>query len=39
VGLGIILIAWVMTGIYVFWANNRYDNAVEALRRQVKHES
>jgi uncharacterized membrane protein (DUF485 family) len=39
VGLGIILLAWVLTGIYVFWANNRYDNAVEALKQQVKHES
>jgi uncharacterized membrane protein (DUF485 family) len=36
VGLGIILAAWVLTGIYVFWANNHYDNAVEALRKQVK---
>jgi uncharacterized membrane protein (DUF485 family) len=39
VGLGIILVAWVLTGIYVFWANNHYDNAVDALKQQVKHES
>jgi uncharacterized membrane protein (DUF485 family) len=39
VGLGIILAAWCLTGIYVFWANNRYDRAVEALRRQVQDES
>jgi uncharacterized membrane protein (DUF485 family) len=39
VGLGIILAAWVLTGIYVFWANTRYDREVEALRRQVQPES
>lgn len=37
VGLGIILLAWMLTGIYVFWANNRYDRQVEALRQQVQH--
>jgi uncharacterized membrane protein (DUF485 family) len=39
VGLGIILVAWVLTGLYVFWANNHYDKAVEALRQQVQHQS
>lgn len=34
VGLGIIVAAWLLTGIYVFWANNRYDQAVEDLRQQ-----
>lgn len=39
VGLGIILVAWLLTGIYVFWANNRYDRQVEALRHQVQRQS
>jgi uncharacterized membrane protein (DUF485 family) len=39
VGLGIILTAWLLTGIYVFWANNHYDREVETLRNQVRHES
>jgi uncharacterized membrane protein (DUF485 family) len=34
VGLGIIVAAWLLTGVYVFWANNSYDNAVEALKRE-----
>jgi uncharacterized membrane protein (DUF485 family) len=35
VGLGIIFSAWVLTGIYVFWANNSYDEAVQDLKKQV----
>ena len=35
VGLGIIFIAWVLTGIYVYWANNTYDKAVQELKKQV----
>ena len=38
VGLGIILAAWLLTGIYVFWANNSYDNAVDALKHQYEKE-
>ncbi|GGK65310.1 DUF485 domain-containing protein [Rufibacter glacialis] len=35
IGLGIILFAWVLTGIYVFWANNHYDTAVENLKNKI----
>ena len=35
VGLGIILFAWILTGIYVYWANNTYDAAVQKLKDQV----
>jgi uncharacterized membrane protein (DUF485 family) len=35
VGLGIIFIAWILTGIYVYWANNAYDKAVQELKKQV----
>lgn len=31
-GAGVILAAWALTGIYVAWANRRYDAAVEAIR-------
>lgn len=31
-GAGVIVIAWVLTGVYVRWANTRYDAAVHALR-------
>lgn len=36
IGLGIILAAWLLTGIYVFWANNSYDQAVGALKKQYE---
>jgi uncharacterized membrane protein (DUF485 family) len=35
IGLGIILFAWILTGIYVFWANNNYDEAVQDLKNKV----
>ncbi|WP_205502717.1 DUF485 domain-containing protein [Rufibacter psychrotolerans] len=36
VGLGIILFAWLLTGIYVFWANNKYDSSVENLKNKIQ---
>ncbi len=35
VGIGIILFAWLLTGIYIRWANTSYDNSVRELRNQV----
>lgn len=31
-GASVIAAAWVLTGVYVWWANNTYDPAVRALR-------
>ena len=31
-----ILFAWVLTGIYVWWANGRYDAAVASLKSQLE---
>ncbi|WP_223637057.1 DUF485 domain-containing protein [Corallococcus sp. EGB] len=28
-----ILFAWVLTGVYMSWANRKYDSALDALRR------
>jgi uncharacterized membrane protein (DUF485 family) len=36
VGLGIIVLAWLLTGIYVRWANKHYDNKVEELKKKLK---
>jgi uncharacterized membrane protein (DUF485 family) len=33
-GIGVIVAAWILTGIYVAWANSRYDVMVEALRKK-----
>lgn len=35
VGLGIILSAWLLTGVYVYWANTNYDNSVQNIKRKL----
>lgn len=37
VGFGIILLAWLLTGIYVWWANNYYDKEVEHFKNSIKN--
>ena len=37
-GLGLILVTVLLTGVYVRWANTSYDPAVEALRRELQPE-
>ena len=32
-GIGVIAAAWALTGIYVGWANSKYDGMVDALRK------
>lgn len=36
IGIGVILLAWVFTGIYVRWANRRYDGMVESVRGKIE---
>lgn len=36
VGLAVILIAWVLTGIYVFWANSTYDRLVREIKAGMR---
>lgn len=33
-GIGVILISWLATGVYVRWANKNYDGLADALRRK-----
>jgi len=35
IGIGIILFAWMLTGVYIRWANKTYDKSVRELRNQV----
>ncbi|MFZ9848238.1 MAG: DUF485 domain-containing protein [Flavobacteriales bacterium] len=35
IGIGLILLAWLMTGIYTYWANNFYDKEVEELKKKL----
>lgn len=34
-GVGVIVISWLLTGIYVRWANNTYDIMVENVKRKI----
>jgi uncharacterized membrane protein (DUF485 family) len=36
IGIGVILASWVLTGIYVRWANNRYDTLVENVKEKLE---
>lgn len=35
VGIGIIIFAWLLTGVYTRWANRHYDKAVRELRNEI----
>ena len=35
VAVGAILLSWMLTGIYVWWANNKYDVLVKKVRDKV----
>ena len=35
IGLGIIIFAWLLTGMYTRWANGSYDKSVRELRDQI----
>jgi len=39
VGLGVILAAWALTGIYVAWANSTYDRLVKDIKEGMRGES
>jgi uncharacterized membrane protein (DUF485 family) len=35
IAVGTILGSWVLTGIYIFWANNKYDKMVKDLKDKI----
>jgi uncharacterized membrane protein (DUF485 family) len=35
IAVGTILLSWVFTGIYIFWANNKYDAMVKKVKEKV----
>lgn len=35
VGIGIIVFSWLITGVYVYWANNYYDAAVKEIKKDL----
>ena len=36
IGVGVIVLSWIMTVIYVIWANKVYDVEVQNLKNQMK---
>jgi uncharacterized membrane protein (DUF485 family) len=36
VGLGVILASWLLTGLYVRWANDDYDATVNTIKRAMR---
>ncbi|MBN1446289.1 MAG: DUF485 domain-containing protein [Bacteroidetes bacterium] len=35
IGIGIIVFAWLLTGVYTRWANQSYDKRVRKLRNEI----
>jgi uncharacterized membrane protein (DUF485 family) len=35
IAVGTILLSWILTGIYIWWANTRYDQMVKNLRERT----
>jgi uncharacterized membrane protein (DUF485 family) len=33
-GLGIIIFTWIITGVYVYWANSKYDKMVNEIKQK-----
>ncbi|MBU1041057.1 MAG: DUF485 domain-containing protein [Proteobacteria bacterium] len=38
IGLFVILLAWGLTGVYVYWANDKFDSAVNAIRQSLRRD-
>ena len=36
-GIAVIIFAWLLTAIYVAWANRSYDPEVERLKNEIRH--
>lgn len=35
IGIGVIIFAWILTGIYIRWANNSYDKIVNEIKTDL----
>jgi len=36
-GVGVIVASWALTGVYVRWANSKYDAMIDTLRKKAGH--
>jgi len=35
IGIGVIVLSWLLTGLYVRWANKNYDTMVESIKEKI----
>lgn len=35
IAIGTIILSWVLTGIYIWWANNKYDSLVKRVKEKI----
>jgi uncharacterized membrane protein (DUF485 family) len=35
IAVGTILLSWVLTGIYIYWANTKYDSEVKKIKDKI----
>jgi len=35
IGIGVIILTWLLTGIYVSWSNKKYDQKVSEIREKL----
>ena len=36
IAVGTILLSWVLTGVYIFWANSKYDSLVKKVKEKIE---
>ena len=34
IAVGVIVLSWILTGVYIFWANNTYDEMVKRVKKR-----
>ena len=34
IAVGVIILSWILTGIYIFWANSVYDEKVKSIKKR-----
>jgi uncharacterized membrane protein (DUF485 family) len=34
IAVGVIILSWVLTGVYIFWANTTYDESVKRVKKR-----
>lgn len=35
IAIGVIIASWILTGVYIYWANNTYDTMVKNVKERV----